>query len=114
MRGANFRGARGCARHGFELISGTLEFTVNLAGEPVQKLMLRAVDDPALRSERTIGVRYTVGGALRAYAMRDVLVTGATPAPPGTFETAPPGEASHPPLAGADRAAPTLVLTGRR
>jgi hypothetical protein len=96
---------------GFELVDGEFEFTVNLAGTATQDITLRAVDDVTLRAERTIGVRYTVGGALRAYAMRNILVTGATPAPPGIVETPPPGAMTQVPIADADVAPPTLVLT---
>ncbi len=96
---------------GFELVDGAFEFTVNLASTATQDLTMRAVDDATLRAERTIGVRYTVGGALRAYAMRDILVPGATPAPPGTVETPPPVALAPSPIADADTAPPALVLT---
>jgi CHAT domain-containing protein len=96
---------------GFALIEGDLTFTVNLSGTATRSLKLRAVDDAALRAERTIGVSYTVGGALRAYAMRDVRVSGAQPARPGSVEAAPQGVVTTPPLVGVDIAPPTLVLT---
>jgi CHAT domain-containing protein len=96
---------------GFQLERGELEFTVNLARTATREVTLRAVDDPKLRAERTIGVRFTVGGAIRAYAMRAVLVRGAAPAPVGTLETVPPGPSSSTPIATSDPATPTLVLT---
>ena len=96
---------------GFALVTGQLTFAVNLSTTAARTLTLRAVDDKGLRAERQIGAQFTVNSELRAYAMRDVLVGGATPAPEGTVEREPDGPAVSTPLATADTAPATLELT---
>ena len=96
---------------GFELVQGELRFTVNLAGTAAKTIVLHAVDDANVRAERTIGVQYTVGGALRAYAMRPVQVTGAPAAPPDTVELAVDDQTAATPIAATPGDHPTLELT---